>query len=98
MSAPLPCIVCDETPEPLFDPKSDDHGPAQPLGALRFSSPGAYGSDFDPADGSVLIISVCDRCLRVKAGQGFGAVWYRRYVAPRLEDVSEPWRPGEGDS
>lgn len=79
MTAPLPCIICGLTPKPLADPKPRDHGPAQPVGALWFTSRGQHGSDFDPMDGSLPLVCICDECLKVRARPEYGQVWHRRY-------------------
>ena len=58
MSA-LPCIVCHKALEPVNNTTVN-----QPNGGTSFCTPGHYGSTaFDPMDGSILEINICDLCL-----------------------------------
>lgn len=58
--AALPCIVCGGVLDNILE-----NGGNQPIGGLAFSSPGHYGTTvFDPMDGSVLELNVCDKCLK----------------------------------
>lgn len=58
----LPCIVCGkqlENSEPVGSTERN-----QPLDGTAFSTHGHYGSTFfDPQDGQMLEITVCDECL-----------------------------------
>jgi hypothetical protein len=62
---PTPCIVCGvELPEVM--PGITEN---QPAGGVTFTAPGNYGSTvFDPFDGSMIEVNVCDPCL-VAAGE-----------------------------
>lgn len=54
----LSCIVCDKELESISSPN-------QPHDGLEFVSSGHYGTTvFDPMDGSMLAINVCDSCLK----------------------------------
>lgn len=57
----LPCIVCGTELEALFA----EHGTEnQPNHGVCFSTQGHYGSRvFDPMDGTMIEINVCDTCL-----------------------------------
>lgn len=60
------CIVCQR---PMSNIAED--GTLQPSGGTAFQTPGHYGSTvFDPMDGSMLEIAVCDDCLTRASGQG----------------------------
>jgi hypothetical protein len=64
-----------------------------------FTTHGHYGSTaFDPADRSALRISVCDKCLLVKAWPEYGAVWHEDvvYMTPTVR-FSRPWEPDDYD-
>jgi hypothetical protein len=55
----LPCVACGKELK-SFGSNETNH----PLGGVGFETTGHYGSGFfDPMDGSVLEISVCDHCL-----------------------------------
>ena len=43
----------------------------QPIGGTAFATTGHYGSTvFDPMDGTVIEVNVCDACLKVAAQDG----------------------------
>lgn len=59
----LSCIVCDKELEGISAPN-------QPNNGLEFVSHGHYGTTvFDPMDGSMLAINVCDECLKSAIGK-----------------------------
>lgn len=83
----LPCIVC---AKPLVNVSEDADN--QPYVGTSFSSHGHYGSTvWDPMDGELLEINVCDTCL-LRAGEAGRVLRYRpaqktaRYLAP------VPWK------
>ena len=50
----------------------------QPSGGLCFSTEGHFGSAFfDPMDGSLLVINICDECLNKGASEGKVKTWSR---------------------
>jgi hypothetical protein len=54
----VPCLVCGGALPNLDAPGN------QPSGGLEFTTHGHYGSsEFDPMDGTLLAINVCDKCL-----------------------------------
>lgn len=60
-----PCLICGKQLEPVF---SDAGTVNQPNDATAFWTAGHYGSGvFDPMDGSMLNINICDDCLRERA-------------------------------
>lgn len=60
------CIVCQR---PM--PNIAEDGTLQPSGGTAFQTRGHYGSTvFDPMDGSMLEIAVCDDCLTGASGRG----------------------------
>jgi hypothetical protein len=57
----LPCFCCGKALESV-DPLGDDDN--EPSEATTFRTGGHYGSGaFDPMDGSMLELNVCDDCL-----------------------------------
>jgi hypothetical protein len=69
----LPCIRCDKRLLNV-DP---DYSENQPNDGLAFLSRGHYGTTlFDPMDGSIIVINVCDVCLR-KAARKEQVLWNR---------------------
>lgn len=83
----LSCIACGK---PLVNVTEDSIN--QPYVGTSFSSHGHYGSTvWDPMDGELLEINVCDTCL-LRAGEADRVLRYRpaqktaRYLAP------VPWR------
>lgn len=83
---PSPCLVCGRELAPI------QHGDVQPVGALILSSSGHYGSDFDPMDGSVLQVNVCDPCLTARSVRVLR-------VRATVQTVTDwcPWNPEESD-
>lgn len=76
----LRCIVCRQSLRNL-------HMPNQPSGGVEFSSPGHYGTTvFDPMDGSVIAVNICDGCL-VSAGDAGDVLYCVSGGKPHL------WRP-----
>ncbi len=70
----LPCIRCDKR---LSSALPEDVGPRlnQPLDGLALSSPGHYGTSiFDPGDGSIVEVNVCDPCLECALANGSAEV------------------------
>lgn len=68
----IPCIVCDKELENV-DFTADN----QPYEGTAFSTHGHYGStSFDPMNGSMLEINICDECLVVK-GKANKVLWRR---------------------
>lgn len=69
----LPCIACGAK----LESAAPDSGQGnQPSDGLCFHTPGHYGStEFDPMDGSVLEVSICDACVR--RGRASGVVLHR---------------------
>ena len=58
---PLTCIVCDYQPDTAFNGCENN----QPYKATAFHTRGHYGSTFfDPLDGTMIEINVCDSCLQ----------------------------------
>jgi hypothetical protein len=99
----LQCIICDTSFESAVP---EGFGENQPSEGTVFTSSGQYGSTaFDPLDGSVLEITICDPCLRAKAAKqrvligrfrrpveinGMGIVGWERSSSPlRLWDSNE---------
>lgn len=78
----LPCIRCDK-PLKNVDP---EYTPAnQPYEGTAFTTSGHYGSTvFDPMDGTIIEINVCDECL--KSLQGTGKVFHRQARKPVVID------------
>lgn len=68
------CIVCDKQ---LANVTDDDEN--QPDKGLYFRTHGQYGSEeFDPMDGSILEICVCDECIVRARSEGkvlYGREW-----------------------
>lgn len=61
----ISCIVCGKALRNL------DEGGHHPNDGLAFETHGHYGSRvFDPMDGTMLAISVCDECVVKAAGRG----------------------------
>lgn len=91
MSTPAPvhlrrCIVCDRHTE------TDFGSPAQGSGATAFTTYGHHGStSFDPMDGSMLSLFVCDPCLVQRASRVMVC------TAPEAKHPEwERWKPDEG--
>lgn len=77
MSEALPCIVCKTALSNI-----DETG-NQPSGGLAFTTPGHYGTTlFDPMDGNLLEINICDPCL-LEAGEGGRVFTTARAKSPR---------------
>ena len=71
------CIVCHAPLEHLNEQCT------QPRGGVDFFTYGHYGSTlFDPMDGSVLHISVCDPCLQEAARHGRVVIGSQTHVPP----------------
>lgn len=65
----LPCCVCRKHLENAIDFDTDDVN--QPRQGLEFTTEGHYGSTyFDPMDGSLIAVNICDDCLRRLANEG----------------------------
>lgn len=80
----MQCIVCDT---PLADVGGDAVN--QPIGGTEFTAVGHYGSGvFDPGDGSMLVINVCDECL--KAAQAEHKVLFRPRTGP-VDEIDHFW-------
>lgn len=61
----LPCIVC----KCALPNIPGTHN--QPSGGTEFMTEGHYGSTvFDPMDGSILAINICDQCLTAALSSG----------------------------
>jgi hypothetical protein len=59
MSDVLPCIACGKALEPV-----GSGSPNHADDANEFSTHGQYGSTkFDPMDGSLLVVNICDECI-----------------------------------
>lgn len=58
----LPCIRC-EKPLESVDPEAEN----QPSRGTEFFSYGHYGSAYDPGDGTLIIVNLCDDCLLLAA-------------------------------
>jgi hypothetical protein len=57
------CIICGDTPE--IDRHMIRHG------VMTFKGAGGFGSDYDPVSlRRSLLITVCDKCVAVKAREG----------------------------
>lgn len=100
----LPCIVCGAELEALFF----EHGAEnQPSHGVCFTTQGHYGSTvFDPMDGTMIEVNVCDTCLnhaakmdRVYATRITRPVWLRNsqdpdgkipYTIVGYEELSRP--------
>lgn len=77
----LPCIVCGKALENV-----DNFEGNQPYAGTEFHSYGHYGSTiFDPMDGQVLMLNVCDDCLRQLGAEG--KVLLGREYKPVVADV-----------
>ena len=56
----IPCIVCNKELQ-NFQNNNENH----PVLGLEFITHGHYGSTFfDPMDGAILVINICDDCIR----------------------------------
>lgn len=78
----LPCIRCDK---PLKNVDPEYTSGNQPYEGTAFTTYGHYGSTiFDPMDGTILEINICDECL--KGLQGTGKVFHLRRAKPVLVD------------
>ncbi len=81
----LPCIVCggdliSALPEDLARDIN------QPADGLAFTTTGHYGSTvFDPGDGTMLEINVCDTCVSYAVQQG-----HARELRTRAAQEEEP--------
>jgi hypothetical protein len=61
-----PCIVCGRQMRSVVGRHHN-----QPMDGLSFASHGSYGSTvFDPMNGSMLEINVCDPCVQLAAADG----------------------------
>lgn len=71
LEMPLPCIVCGVALEDALPGEGEVTN--QPHAGTSFTTHGHYGSTvFDPMDDSEsLTITVCDPCLRRRAGEGY---------------------------
>jgi hypothetical protein len=68
---PLPCLVCNRPLKPVFPDHPLPSGYIQPSQANTLTSRGTYGSEiFDPLDGALVAVNVCDPCLKaaIKGG------------------------------
>lgn len=100
----LPCIVCGTELEALFAEHGIDN---QPNHGVCFTSQGHYGSTiFDPMDGSMVEVNVCDTCMdhaakmeRVYVTRITRPVWLRNthdpdgripYTIVGYEELSRP--------
>lgn len=60
MKTLVKCVICDGK----LSCWSQEGEAIQPIGGLSFISYGSYGSTvFDPMDGTMITICVCDKCL-----------------------------------
>lgn len=83
----LPCFCCGKPLGSVFPPGHGDGN--QPNEATAFQTSGHYGSGaFDPMDGTMLELNVCDECLTGRAGR----VLHLRTVQT-VETSSSPWVP-----
>lgn len=86
MSKWLCCIVCRGTMQNI-----DEDG-NQPSGGVAFSTSGHYGSTvFDPMDGTVIEINVCDDCLRLAGIEGVVREAHTAYV--KAKTTYSQWKP-----
>lgn len=75
-NAMVPCVVCGTTLENV-----DRDAENQPYGGTSFSTSGHYGSTaFDPMNGSMLELNLCDPCLKRASAQG-RVLWRREAKA-----------------
>jgi hypothetical protein len=71
--AMVPCIVCGAALDNV-----DSTAENQPYTGTAFSTSGHYGStSFDPMNGSMIEINLCDPCL-TKAGRAGNVLWRRQ--------------------
>lgn len=71
-----PCLLCGKALE-----NTDTTAENQPYGGTAFETHGHYGSTaFDPMNGSMLEINVCDPCLR-EAAEKSRVLWRREAKA-----------------
>ena len=84
---PLPCFCCGTELRSAFPNHSGDW---QPTDALTFHASGQYGSEFDPMDGSILEVNICDQCLQARAERVFLVRENRRVEAERTV-----WTPAD---
>lgn len=107
--APVSCIICDKSLDNVEETAEN-----QPYGGTAFVTHGHYGStSFDPFNGSMLEINICDKCLTKKGKEG--KVLWRREANALVKDgsifgwIENPtpyvmWNPdldkndGEGDT
>lgn len=55
----IECVCCGKEMPNIMERKG-----VQPVGGLEFHTAGHYGSTFfDPMDGTLLIVGICDECL-----------------------------------
>lgn len=89
MTHALPCIICDK---PLRNIATN--GENQPSGGTEFTTHGHYGSTvFDPMDGSILVLNICDDCLRKHAGRvGHYGMGMKEDAAFEYRSMG-PWKP-----
>jgi hypothetical protein len=81
------CIVCHKP----FDNIDEDGN--QPSGGVEFTTGGHYGSTvFDPMDGSIIAINVCDGCLAEEMGAGNVLAIIPAEPASRPRARYEIWR------
>jgi hypothetical protein len=79
-----PCLVCGKELRNAMDTSEN-----QPSGGTAFQTGGHYGSTaFDPFNGSMLEINVCDECLTAAGEQG--RVLWRREAKALVG--APPWR------
>ena len=72
----LRCISCTSPLEHIMPASMgrDSKNVNQASDGLEFTTPGAYGTSvFDPMDGTVLAITVCDSCIQALARRGLVA-------------------------
>ena len=82
---PLPCFCCGAVLVSAFPSHPHDW---QPSDALTFHASSQYGSEFDPMNGDMLEVNICDRCLTARAARVFLLRENRRVDVERT-----PWTP-----
>lgn len=87
----LPCFCCGGQLASAVPPEHDDRN--QPSEGTAFTTAGHYGSGaFDPMDGSMLELNVCDGCLTANPSR----VRLLRMARP-VEATASPWLPDPED-
>jgi hypothetical protein len=82
-----PCLICHKPCEPAYA----DSRVNEPINATVFCTNGHYGSEFDPMDGSFLMLNIHDECLNLAARAGL-ILHATPVPVPEPEPLIERWK------